>query len=407
MLPLDGITVVTLEQAVAGPLASRQLADLGARVLKIERVDGGDFARGYDTAVRGMACHFVWLNRSKESVALDVKTPEGREVLAELVATADVFLQNCGPGATERLGLDAATLLARHPAMVVCDMSGYGASGPFADKRAYDLLVQSEAGLVSVTGTAEEPVKTGIPTADIAAGMYAYSSVLAALFQRERTGRGQAVEITMLEALAEWMGHPLYTALFTGTGPARSGLGHPGIVPYEAYRTGDEQLVVLGIQNDREWARLAEQVLGRPELATDPEFATNVARVRNRKRVDEAVGAAIGGFTAAEATRRLEAAGIATARLNPTEDLVTHPQLAARDRWREVDTPVGPVPALRPAATFAGAQPRMDPVPALGEHTTAVLRGLGYEHDRIEGLAARGVIAAPKTGQRAVDTTYG
>lgn len=390
---LDGITVVALEQAVAGPLATRQLADLGARVVKVERVDGGDFARSYDATVRGVASHFVWLNRSKESIALDVKAPEGRDVLHDLIATADVFLQNCGPGATARLGLDATTLLHRYPRLIVCDMSGYGAPGPFEHKRAYDLLVQCEAGLVSVTGMPDSPVKTGVPTADIAAGMYAYSSVLAALFQRERTGRGQAVEITMLEALAEWMGHPLYTALFTGSGPPRSGLGHPGIVPYESYATCDGQRIVIGVQNDREWRRLAEQVLDRPELATHPDFATNVARVRHRTRVDTAVADAIGALTATEAVRRLDAARIATARLNPVEDLAAHPQLRARERWREVATPVGTVPALRPAGTFVGVEPRMDPVPSLGEHTATVLRGLGYRDDRIDTLVSRNVIS--------------
>lgn len=392
MLPLEGITVVSVEQAVAGPLATRHLADLGARVVKVERPDGGDFARSYDSAVRGMASHFVWLNRSKESITLDLKHPAGREVLAGLVGAADVFVQNLGPGAAARLGFAAGTLSARHPRLIVCDMSGYGPDGPYRDKRAYDLLVQSETALVSVTGAPDHPAKTGIPCADIGAGMYAYSSVLAALFHRERTGRGTAIEVSLFDALTEWMGHPIQYALHTGANPPRAGLGHPVIVPYGAYPVRDGQEIIIGIQNDRQWARLATQVLERPELATDPDFATNQARTRNRERVDTAVAEQTSKLTAADAEERLEAAGIPNARVNDVTDFLDHPQLRARNRWRQVGSPVGALPSPLPAATFAGMQPRMDPVPALGEHTEPILRSLGYDSRRITALRAEGVI---------------
>jgi len=392
VLPLEGITVVSLEQAVAAPLATRHLADLGARVVKVERPDGGDFARSYDSAVRGMASHFVWLNRSKESITLDLKHPAGCEVLADLLAGADVFVQNLGPGACARLGFSAATLTARHPKLITCDMSGYGPAGPYRDKRAYDLLVQAETALVSLTGTPEHPAKTGIPTADIAAGMYAFSGILAALLLRERTGRGTAVEVSMFDALAEWMGHPMYITAHTGQAPPRAGLSHPVIAPYDAYPAGDGGQVVIGIQNDREWARLAAQVLGRPDLATDPDFATNQARVRNRGRVDAAVAEGLAGLTRAEAIKRLEDAGIATASLNTVHDLLDHPQLAERDRWREITTPVGRLAALLPPATFAGTEPRMGPVPDLGQHTEPILRSLGYDDQRITALRDEGVI---------------
>jgi itaconate CoA-transferase len=392
MLPLEGITVVSVEQAVAAPLATRHLADLGARVVKVERPDGGDFARSYDSAVRGMASHFVWLNRSKESIALDLKRPAGREVLADLVAAADVFVQNLGPGACARLGFGAGVLSARHPRLVVCDMSGYGPDGPYRDKRAYDLLVQSETALVSVTGVPEHPAKTGIPCADIGAGMYAYSSVLAALFHRERTGRGTAIEVSMFDALTEWMGHPVQYALHTGANPPRTGLGHPIIVPYGAYPASDGQEIIIGIQNDRQWARLAADVLERPELATDPDFATNQARTRNRERVDAAVAEQTSKLTVADAERRLEEAGIPNARVNDVTDFLDHPQLSARNRWREIGSPVGALPSPLPAATFAGMEPRMDPVPDLGEHTGPILRSLGYDSQHIDALRGDGVI---------------
>ncbi len=392
MLPLQGFTVVALEQAVAAPLATRHLADLGARVVKVERPDGGDFARAYDDKVRGMGSHFVWLNRSKESVTLDIKSVRGQEVLRRLVGRADVFLQNLAPGALGRLGLDSASLRAAHPRLVTCDMSGYGSSGPYRDKRAYDLLVQCETALVSVTGTPEHPAKTGIPTADIAAGMYAYSSVLAALLARERTGEGTAVEVSMFDALAEWMGYQLYATRYGGTAPPRSGLSHPTIAPYDAYPTADGHQVVIGIQNDREWVRLAEQVLDRPDLVTDPSYATNQARVRNRAEVDRVVAEAMARLPVDEAVRRLDGAQIASARLNEVAEFVAHPQLAARDRWATVGTPVGAVDALLPVPVMTGFAPRMDPVPALGEHTDAVLAELGYDAAGIAALHEAGAV---------------
>ncbi|WP_130444083.1 CaiB/BaiF CoA-transferase family protein [Streptomyces sp. BK239] len=392
--PLEGITVVAVEQAVAAPFATRQLADLGARVIKVERVDGGDFARGYDTAARGLASHFVWCNRGKESVALDLKDPRGLDVVRRLVAGADVFVQNLAQGAAARLGLDAAALCARHPRLVAVDISGYGASGPYADKRAYDMLVQCEAGLVSVTGTPERPVKAGIPAADIAAGMYAFSGVLAALVRRGVTGRGGPVEVSMLEALAEWMGHPLHHSMHGGDVPARTGLAHAVIAPYDAYPTADGGRVLLSVQNDREWRRLAEQVIGRPELGSDPRYATNAERVARRERTDALVAGALGVLDTDEALARLEGAGIACARLRDVRELAEHPQLAARERWREVDSPAGPLRALLPPITLpGGAEARMGAVPALGEHTSAVLRAVGMTDEEIAALRREGVAA--------------
>ncbi|MET9735417.1 CaiB/BaiF CoA-transferase family protein [Streptomyces sp. NPDC006458] len=391
-LPLEGITVVAVEQAVAAPFATRQLADLGARVIKVERVDGGDFARGYDTAAHGLASHFVWCNRGKESVALDLKDPRGLDVVRRLVARADVFVQNLAQGAAARLGLDAATLCAAHPRLVAVDISGYGSSGPYADKRAYDMLVQCEAGLVSVTGTPEQPVKAGIPAADIAAAMYAFSGVLAALVRRGTTGRGGPVEVSMLEALTEWMGHPLHHTMHDGTAPARTGLGHAVIAPYDAYGTADGGRVLLSVQNDREWRRLAEQVIGEPELGTDPGFATNAARVANRERTDAAVAKALGVLDTDEAMARLEGAGIACARLRDVAEVAAHPQLAARERWREVGSPAGPLRALLPPITLpGGGEARMGDVPALGQHTEAVLRAVGMTDGEIAALRGDGV----------------
>ncbi|MFK0283348.1 CaiB/BaiF CoA transferase family protein [Streptomyces sp. NPDC090499] len=393
-LPLEGITVVAVEQAVAAPFATRQLADLGARVIKVERTDGGDFARGYDTAARGLASHFVWCNRGKESIALDLKDPRGLDVVRRLVADADVFVQNLAHGAASRLGLDAATLCAAHPRLVAVDVSGYGASGPYAGKRAYDMLVQCEAGLVSVTGTPEQPVKAGIPAADIAAGMYAFSGVLAALVRRGTTGRGGPVEVSMLEALAEWLGHPLHHTIHGGTPPERTGLAHAVIAPYDAYPTADGGRVLLSVQNDREWRRLAEQVIERPELGADPAFATNAARVANRARIDDLVGTALAALGCDEALARLEAAGIACARLRDLSELAGHPQLAARDRWREVGSPVGPLRALLPPITLPGGdEARMGDVPALGQHTGALLRAVGMTDAEIAALRRDGVAA--------------
>lgn len=393
-LPLEGITVVAVEQAVAAPFATRQLADLGARVVKVERIDGGDFARGYDTVAQGLASHFVWCNRGKESIALDLKDSRGLDVVRRLIADADVFVQNLAQGAAARLGLDAATLCAAHPRLVAVDISGYGATGPYADKRAYDMLVQCEAGLVSVTGTPGQPVKAGIPAADIAAAMYAFSGVLAALVRRGTTGRGGPVEVSMLDALAEWMGHPLHHAMHGGTPPARTGLAHAVIAPYDAYATADGGRVLLSVQNDREWRRLAEQVIGRPELGADPAYATNAARVANRERTDAHVAKALGALDTEEALARLEGAGLACARLRDLYEVAEHPQLAARERWREVGTPVGPLRALLPPITLpGGVEARMGDVPALGEHTETLLRAVGMTDDEIAALRRDGVAA--------------
>jgi crotonobetainyl-CoA:carnitine CoA-transferase CaiB-like acyl-CoA transferase len=392
MLPLDGMLVVAIDQAVAAPLAARHLADLGARVVKVERPDGGDFARRYDTAVNGIASHFVWLNRGKESIALDLKSRSGRDVLHELLGRADVFLHNLGPGAVERLGFGADALTAAHPRLVVCTMSGYGSTGPYRDKRAYDLLVQSEAALVSVTGTPDHPAKAGIPVADIAAGMSAVTNILGALIHRERFGGGCAFEVTMFDALVEWMGHPVYVTDHTGANPPRVGLSHPVISPYDAYPTADGHEIVLGIQNDREWVRLAIDVLRRPELATDADYATNVARVRNREKVDAVVGAAMAALDVDAAVAALDAAHIANARLNTVADLLDHPQLVARDRWRTVTTPAGDVRGLRSAVEPVGEAP-MGAVPGLGEHTDDVLRWLGKSADEIAQLRATGAVA--------------
>ncbi|WP_329114980.1 CaiB/BaiF CoA transferase family protein [Streptomyces sp. NBC_01465] len=393
-LPLAGITVVAVEQAVSAPFATRQLGDLGARVIKIERPDGGDFARGYDTAAGGLASHFVWCNRGKESVALDLKDPRGLEIARQLVAGADVFVQNLAQGAAARLGLDAATLCALHPRLVAVDISGYGAGGPYADKRAYDMLVQCEAGLVSVTGTPGQPVKAGIPAADISAAMYAFSGVLAALLRRATTGLGGPVEISMLECLAEWMGHPLHHGMHGGEAPARTGVAHAVIAPYNAYGTADGGQVLLSVQNDREWRRLAEQILEQPELAADPDFATNAARTAHRERTDAVVAAALAPLNAGEAVKRLEGAGIACARLNTVADVAAHPQLAARDRWREVETAVGPLRALLPPVNLPGGEdPSMGAVPTLGEHTDTLLSALGMTEGRRAALRRDGVIA--------------
>lgn len=390
--PLDGVTVVTLEQAVAAPFATRQLADLGARVVKVERPGVGDFARGYDAAVKGLSSHFVWLNRSKESLTLDLKRPEAHGVLAKLIDGADVFVQNLAPGAAGRLGLDAAALRARRPRLVVCDVSGYGAGGPFRDKKAYDLLVQAEAGLVSITGTADEVVKSSISVADIAAGMYAYAGVLTALFRRERSGEGAAVEVSMLEALGEWMGFPLYYTLYGGRPPARSGARHAAIAPYGPFEGGDGETVFLGLQNEREWVRFCAEVLGRPELAADPRFDANTKRVANRDALEAAVREVFAKLTAERIVARLDAAGIANGRMNSVAQFADHPQLRARDRWREAPSSAGPLRALLPPATLDGAEPRMDAVPEVGEHTDAILAELGYAPDVVAAWRAAGVV---------------
>lgn len=392
MTPLAGITVVALEHAVAAPLASRHLADLGARVIKIERPGTGDFARGYDRTVRGLSSHFVWLNRGKESLTLDLKQPAARRILGELLARADVFLHNLAPGAVERLGFGAAALTGRHPRLIVCALSGYGRGGPYQDRKAYDLLIQAEAGVMAVTGTPAEPVKVGISIADIATGMYALVSILTALYQRTATGRGTVLEVSMLEALGEWMGYPVYYTAYGGTPPPRTGAHHATIAPYGPYPVGDGGALFIAVQNDREWRAFCETVLEEPELADDPRYATHPDRVRHRAALDAVIRAAWAERTEAAVIERLEAARIAWARLNPADGLWDHPQLAARDRWQPVDTPAGPVRALVPPWVGAAREWRSGPVPALGAHTEAILGELGYSAEAIGALRAAGAI---------------
>jgi itaconate CoA-transferase len=372
MRPLDGITVVALEQAVAAPFATRQLADLGARVIKIERPGTGDFARGYDRAVLGQASYFVWLNRGKESVELDVKSETGQAVLAALLAGADVFVQNLAPGAAGRLGLGAAELRARHPRLICCSVSGYGPDGPYRHKKAYDLLVQCEAGLLAVTGTPDEPAKAGISVADIAAGMYAYSGILAALYERERTGQGSSLDVALLDALGEWMSQPYYYTVYGEHAASRTGARHASISPYGPYSAAGGQ-VFLGLQNDREWVLLCERVLGRPDLISDERFRTNPDRVAHDGELTDIIEAAFQSLTPDAVTDLLDRAGIANARLRTPAEYAAHPQLAARDRWREVGTPAGPVRALLPPVSVPGREAAMGAVPALGQHTAAIL----------------------------------
>ncbi|HEV8106805.1 MAG TPA: CaiB/BaiF CoA-transferase family protein [Burkholderiales bacterium] len=392
MRPLDGITVVALEQVIAGPFATRQLAELGARVIKIERPGGGDAARGYDRTVKGLSSHFVWTNRSKESLALDLKHAQAQEVLSRLVERADVFLQNLAPGAVERLGLGAETLRRKHPRLIWCGISGYGPAGPYARKKAYDLLVQCEAGLLSVTGTAEAPAKAGIPVADIAAGMYAFSAVLAALIRRGRTGEGATLDITMFEALGEWMGFPAYFTGYGGAPPPRSGASHATIVPYGPFKAGDGGIVFLSVQNEREFARFCELVLGNDTLARDPRFASSPARQQNRAALHAEIDRVFGALSSTELVHRLEEADIANARLNTMEEFWRHPQLEARGRWREVGSPAGAIAMLKPPFNLDGLEPRMDPIPALGEHTERVLRELGYSEPELQALHRDGAI---------------
>ncbi|MFE8924181.1 CaiB/BaiF CoA transferase family protein [Streptomyces rochei] len=390
MQPLRGITVVSLEQAVAAPYASRQLADLGARVIKVERPGTGDFARAYDSRVRGLSSHFVWVNRNKESVTLDFKDPRGREVLRRLIAGADVFLQNLAPGAAARAGLGAEELLRRHPALIVCEISGYGSPGPYEGRKAYDLMVQAEAGLLSVTGTPEEMAKVGVSVSDIAAGMYAYSSVLAALLERGRTGRGAHLDVSMLESTVEWMGFPLYYAFDGAEPPPRAGAAHATIHPYGPYTAGDGKVVMMAIQNEREWRGFCARFLGRPELAAHPHYATNADRNAHREELGALIAARFAELTGDQALELLGAVPVANARVSTLAEVWDHPQLAARGRRHEVPTPAGPVPAFAPPGP-TGAAPRMEAVPALGEHTRAVLGELGLSGEEIDALVAAGV----------------
>jgi itaconate CoA-transferase len=392
VLPLEGITVVSLEQAVAAPFATRQLADLGARVIKVERPRTGDFARSYDATVKGLSSHFVWLNRSKESLTLDLKQGGAREVLERLLERADVFVQNLAPGAAGRLGFGAEALREKHPRLIVCDISGYGASGPYRDKKAYDLLVQCEAGLVSITGTPETPSKVGIAVADIAAGMYAYSGILAALLRRERAGEGAALEVSLFESLGEWMGFPLYYAMYGGKEPPRSGARHASIAPYGPYECGDGEWIFFGIQNEREWERFCEAVLGRPEMASDELFDNNSRRVENREALEEEISAILGGLSSEEAIEKLERAGIANARMRTVRELIEHPQLEARDRWREVGSPAGPLHTLLPPGAVSDTEPIMAPIPRVGEHTDEILKELDYDERAVTALRLQGAI---------------
>jgi itaconate CoA-transferase len=392
MLPFSGITVISLEQAVAAPFATRQLADLGARVIKIERPGSGDFARGYDKTVRGMSSHFVWLNRSKESLTLDLKHAEASGILHRLLEQADVFVQNLSPGGAERLGLGAEVLAERYPRLIVCDISGYGATGPYRDKRAYDLLVQAEAGLLSVTGTPEIPSKVGISIADISAGMYAYTGILTALYQRERTGKGIRFEVSLFEALGEWMSYPAYFTAYSGAPPPRTGARHATIAPYGPFQTGDGKSVNIGIQNEREWARFCSIVLDHPELATDERFSSNVKRVEHGEVLHATIDAVFSQLSSEQVIARLERAQIANSRLNTMQEFCEHPQLAARQRWREVGSPVGMLKAMIPPVTMQDVEPRMDPVPDIGEQTEKILGSLGYSNEQITHLRTEGAI---------------
>ena len=388
MRPLDGITVVTLEHAIAAPFCTRQLADLGARVIKIERPGVGDFARAYDERVRGLASHFVWTNRSKESLTLDVKHAEALPILHQLLKDADVLVQNLAPGASARLGLSYEALKEQYPRLIVCDISGYGADGPYRDKKAYDLLIQSESGFLSITGSPDEPAKAGCSVADIAAGMYAYTNILAALIQRGKTGQGCNIDVSMLESMAEWMSYPLYYAMDGAAPPPRAAASHATIYPYGPFPAGDGKVIMLGLQNEREWAVFCSKVLLQPALATDARFNTNALRSASRKELYALIVSVFASLTGEQVVERLEDAQIANAHMNDMHDLWDHAQLKARNRWTEVATPAGPVPALLPPGMPNGYAPRMDPVPALGQHTDAILGELGFDAGRIARLHA-------------------
>jgi itaconate CoA-transferase len=391
MLPLNGITVVAIEQAVAAPFATRQLADLGARVIKIERPDGGDFARGYDTTVRGLSSYFVWLNRSKQSLTLDLKRPEAAAVLARLLSKADVFVQNLAPGAAARLGTAPAALREQHARLIICSVSGYG-DGPYSQKKAYDLLVQSEVGLVSITGTEDEPAKAGISVADIAAGMYAYSGILTALLVRASTGRGTSIAVSLFDALTEWMAQPALFAAYGGAPPPRAGANHASIAPYGPFRAGDGGAVALGIQNAREWTAFCAEVLRQPGLATDERFASNPLRVRHREALHDAIEAGFAPLTTSEVIERLESARIAWARMNSVPEFLSHPQLGAGARWHEIESPAGTLRVTIPPVRMEDVEPAMGGVPALGQHTDAILDELGVARETIAAWRAEGVI---------------
>ena len=377
--PLDHITVVSLEHAIAAPFCTRQLADLGARVIKVERPGSGDFARAYDQRAKGQSSHFVWVNRSKESLALDLKDPQDLDVLKQLITKADVLVQNLAPGATGRMGLDAATLRAHNPRLIVCDISGYGNDGPYRDKKAYDLLIQSEAGFLSITGTPEHPSKSGNSIADIAAGMYAYTNILSALMQRDKTGEGSHIDVSMLEALGEWMGYPMYYAMDDASPPPRSAAAHATIYPYGPFAAGDGGTVMLGLQNEREWVQFCQHVLHQPSLATDPRFGSNAQRNAHRNELQTLILDTFAALTSAQVIERLDVAQIANARMNTMAEVWAHPQLKARERWTSVGSPAGDLPALLPPGKQSAFDYRMDAIPQVGEHTDAILKELGVQ----------------------------
>lgn len=388
---LEGIKVVTFEHAIAAPFCTRQLADLGARVIKIERPGVGDFARNYDERVDGLASHFVWTNRSKESLTLDVKRAEALEIVHGLLADADVFVQNLAPGATQRLGLDFESLKERYPKLIVCDISGYGLDGPYRDKKAYDLLIQSEAGFLSITGSADEPAKAGCSIADISAGMYAFTNILSALIERGKTGRGRHIDISMLESMVEWMGYPLYYAINGQSAPKRTSASHATIYPYGPFKAGDGKVVMLGLQNEREWVSFCETVIQKPELVQDPRFSANSRRAENRVELGQLIEQAFSGLTAETVVDRLEEAKIANARMNDMQAVWDHDQLKARQRWTTVNTSAGEIPALLPPGLSLDNS-RMDAVPALGQHTESILAELGYDTGRIHSLREIGAV---------------
>ncbi|WP_431825519.1 CaiB/BaiF CoA transferase family protein [Burkholderia sp. F1] len=392
MHPLEGVTVIALEHAIAAPFCSRQLADLGARVIKIERPSAGDFARAYDERVLGMSSSFVWANRSKESLTLDLKQPVAHEVLMRLLAGADVFIQNLAPGAADRLGLDYETLSASFPGLIVCGISGYGPDGPYRDKKAYDLLIQSEAGLLSITGTPDSPAKAGCSIADIATGMYAYTNILSALLNRQRTGRGCRIDISMLESMVEWMGFPMYYTIDGQPPPSRSGASHATIFPYGPFATGEGKTVILGLQNEREWKVFCSDVLNLPLLADDRRFASNSQRIEHRAELAALIREVFSSLTAEELTARLDAAGIANAHLNDMQEVWAHPQLTARNRWTSVSTEKGLVPVLLPPGADASSPPGLRAVPSLGEHTDAILGELGFTGSQIRQMRATSAI---------------